>query len=183
MITKSRTITVWVCLISSMTLGALVLMSLESKAPDGGAFSLASYTKLEGIDDNLVTQATFNKENWSRIEVSFSNTQAGNIDSLALVSNLASSDELNYHFVVCNGKGGENGLIESTTKWRKQYPALPDNDWYGSRKTIRIKVIANKYDSPATDSQVKRVNKLLDLLCQKCDIEPINIDYPMGYEQ
>lgn len=165
-----------------MTFGALILMSLESKGPEGGAFSLASYTKLEGIDGNIATQAPFSKDNWSRIEISLSNTQAGNIESLALVSNLASSDELNYHFVVCNGKGGEDGLIEATTKWKKQYPALPDGQWYGSRKTIRIKVIANRTDSPATDTQVKRVNKLLDSLCQKCGIDPVNIDYPIGWQ-
>jgi len=165
-----------------MTTGALVLMALDSKTPDAGAFSLASYTQLKGVNDVLSTQAALNKNNWQRIEVSYSNTQAGNINSIALVSGLTSSDDVNYHFVVCNGKGGENGLIQPTAKWKAQYPALANKSWYGSRNTIRVNVIANNSDAVPTDSQIKRVNNLLDSLCQKCSIEPINIDYPQGWQ-
>lgn len=179
---QTRTIKVWVALLASMTIGASVLLALDGKSPEAGAFSLASYTRLEAVQDVLSTKAPLNTKSWNRIEVCYSNTIGGNIEILAKDAGLSSGDYLNCHFVVCNGAGGDDGLIQATQRWKKQYPALPEKDWYGNRDTVRVCVIGDGRDCKPTDAQLRRVNTLLDSLCQRCDILPVNIEYPENWK-
>lgn len=179
---QPRTIKVWLSLVGAMTFGATILMALDSQKPAAGPFSLASYTKLKAVDDVLGFNAQAIQGRWDKIEVYYSNTEAGDINTLALFGGLTSSEEVNVHFVVCNGDGGEDGLIQPSYRWQNQYPCLAGDSWYGSRSTIRICVIADGKGVMPTDIQIKRSNIMIDALCMRFGISPVNIDYPQGWQ-
>ena len=48
---QKRTIFVLVSLVASMTIGALLLMALDQQTPSSGAYSLASYLRLDPIEN------------------------------------------------------------------------------------------------------------------------------------
>ena len=161
-----------------MTLGAIVLMALGNNPPSAGPFCLSSYYRLDPIEKAVSSQAAQSNYHWNCIEIYYSNTKAGNIEQLASLSGLSSPEDINYHFVVCNGLGGGDGQVESTTRWRKQWSVIPSRTWYGTPQTIRICVVADGQKRFATNSQLRRVENLVDKLARKFDIEPDYIYYP-----
>jgi hypothetical protein len=173
---QPRVAKVLAALLVSMTVGAVVLMVLSGSPPSAGAFCLSSYYRLDPVEKaafSLAPQTT----RWSRIEVYYSGTKAGNIEQLASLSGLAYIEDLNCHFVVCNGLGGEDGLIQSTERWQQQLPAA------GYKKqTVRICVIADGKTKFPTDFQVKRTEALIDILCRKFDVTPKSIRFPQAWQ-
>ena len=139
--TRNRTAKVFVLLIASMTIGAAALMALDDQPLSAGAFCLASYTNLNPIEQAAGNIHTANIRSWDCIEIFYSNTKSGNIDYIAAINGLASNEDVNFHFTVCNGSGETDGQIQTTRKWQSQRPALPGGNWYGSSQTIRICVI------------------------------------------
>jgi hypothetical protein len=117
-------------------------------------------------------------DRWSRIEVFYSHTKGGDINWLAARSGLSDAKDLNCHFVVCNGLGGNDGDILPTEKWQSQTSVVPLQNWYGAPKTIRICVVADGENSRPTDCQMKRVTTLVRSLTRKFQITPDNILYP-----
>jgi len=165
-----------------MTVGTLVLMLLDEQSPSGGAFSLASYTNLNPIEQVAMTARPAGSGKWNRIEISCSGTQAGNIEQLARLAGLTSSSELNFHFVVCNGRGANDGHIQATQRWRWQRPCLPSENWYGSDQTIRICMITDGAKTVLTDCQVKRTAALAEALARKFNIPSRHIIYPENWQ-
>ena len=183
MTNQSRVSKVLISLMASMTIGALVLMALDNHSLSGGPFSLASYTNLNPIEQVALTVKPADPANWSRIEISYSRTAAGNIDRLAKSNGLTSSADLNFHFVICNGQGETDGRIQATEKWRRQRPCLPGGNWYGTgRRTIRLCVIADGLKTLPTDCQVKRTAALAEALARKFDIPSQKILYPANWQ-
>ena len=182
MTNQARISKVLICLAAAMTIGALVLMALDSKSPSGGAFSLTSYINLNPIEQVALTAGTTGPGKWNRIEVCYSGTQAGNIGHLAKLAGLTSGSELNYHFVICNGQGASDGHIQATRKWRRQRPCLPTENWYGSDQTIRICTIAENSRNAPTDCQIKRTAELTEELARKFDIPTRQIIYPDNWQ-
>ena len=179
---QSRTSRVFISLVASMTLGALVLMALDSHPLSAGAFSLASYTRLNSVEEAALKTRAVSMQNWDRIEVHYSRTDSGDIDQLAELHGLSRSGDINYHFVICNGSGGKDGLIEAAEKWQMQRPCLTEGNWYGSRQTIRICVIGDGFERAPTDSQIKRTAGLVDLLSREFEVSPSQIAYPSGWQ-
>ncbi len=118
---------------------------------------------------------------WECIEVYYSGTKAGNIEQLASLSGAASSDDINCHFVICNGLGASDGQIQTTEKWQKQWSVIPDHTWYGSSRTIRVCVVADGKKVHPTDSQIKRAEALVETLSAKNNISPTKIFYPSNW--
>ncbi len=178
---QPRVAKVLAALLVSMTAGAIVLMALGNNPPSAGAFCLSSYYHLNPIEKTITPQAAQYPARWSSIEIYYSGTKAGNIEQLASMTGLANREDLNCHFVVCNGLGGSDGQIQSTEKWRRQWSIIPGKTWYGSGQTIRICVIADSKNARLTDCQVKRIGELLEGLCRKFDIQTESIYYPRGW--
>ncbi len=174
---QTREARVFAALLASMTVGAIILMALGNNPPSAGAFCLASYYQLDPVEKAIESQAAQATERWNRIEIYYSGTKAGNIEQLASLNGLTNPDDINCHFVVCNGLGGDNGLIQTTTKWQRQWSTIPSRTWYGSEQTIRICVVADGRTNP-TDFQIKRVESLVEMLCRKFNIQPKTIYYP-----
>jgi hypothetical protein len=168
-------------LLVSMTAGTIVLMALSNNHPSAGPFCLSSYYRLDPIEKAIGSRAVQSPGRWNRIEVYYSDTRAGNIEQLASLSGLASPEDLNCHFILCNGFGGSDGQIQATEKWQKQWSVVPNRTWYGSPQTIRICVIADNKNALPTNSQKKRVEILVEKLFRKFDVNPQAVYYPSDW--
>jgi hypothetical protein len=164
-----------------MTVGAVLLMAMGSNPPTAGPFSLSTYYRLDPIEQTITSEATQTADRWNCIEVYFSGTAGGNIEQLASLSGISSADLLDCHFVVCNGLGAKDGQVEPTTRWQKQWSVIPSRSWYGTPQTIRICVVADGHDRLATNSQLRRVESLVDKLARRFDIAPAAIYYPSNW--
>ena len=165
-----------------MTVGVFVLMALDNKSISGGAFSLASYSTLGSVKEAVVSKSTTSAERWRQVEVFYSKTSGGNLEQLASLGGLMSSQDINFHFLICNGLGGIDGQIITTEKWLRQWSSLPDGSWNGSERTIRICVIASGTRNPPTGSQLTRTAELAEILARKFHISRKNILYPTSWQ-
>jgi hypothetical protein len=157
-------------------------MALDNQSPSGGPFSLASYTNLSPVEQVSLSDKPADPANWNRIEISYSKTHLGNIKHLAASNGLSSSDDLNYHFVICNGSGETDGLIQATDKWRMQRPCLAGGNWYGTGRTIRVCVIGDGLAIVPTDCQVRRAVALTEALSRKFNVSNLQIHYPGNWQ-
>jgi hypothetical protein len=178
---QPRVAKVLVLLLISMTTGAVVLMALGNHPPSAGAFCLSTYYKLDPVQQASNSRVAQAPGRWESIEIYYSGTRAGNIQQLASISGLPSSDAINCHFVICNGLGGNDGQIEATEKWQNQWSVIPDHTWYGSSRTIRVCVIADGRQIHPSDSQVRRSEALVDALSRKFSVTPSKIFYPTNW--
>lgn len=172
---QPRLLKVLATLLVSMTTGAIVLMAIGHNPPSAGPFSLWTYYRLDSIKKAISSRAEQSSDRWNRIEVYYSGTKAGNIEQLASLSGLASPEDINCHFCLCNGLGGSDGQIQPTEKWQRQWSAIPSHAWYGSSQTIRICIIADSETAPPTDYQISRLRLLVSALCEKFNIQPESI--------
>jgi hypothetical protein len=178
---QARVAKVLVLLLASMTIGAITLLALGHNPPSAGPFSLWTYYRLDPVKKAISSRAAQSPDRWNRIEIYYSATRSGNIEQLASLNGLSSPDDNNFHFCLCNGLGAEDGQIQTTEKWQRQWSLIPDRTWYGSSQTIRICIIADGKTVYPTDSQIKRLETLLDGLCRKFHIQPESIYYPSDW--
>jgi len=191
MFNQPRAAKILICLVVAMTTGAAVLMALDHQSISAGAFSLASYSSLGPIADIIATRELAKSDSprgdrvatgrWDKIEVFYSNTRGGNLNQLASLNGLTSAEDVNFHFLVCNGLGGIDGQIQPTEKWLNQWSALPGGVWYGSSTTIRICVISEG-KTKASDYQISRTEELIQRLSRKFNIHLSNIIYPEDWQ-
>ena len=179
---QTRTAKILVSLVASMSLGALILIALDNQTISAGPFSLASYVRLNPVEEVTSTLSIPNAHNWNRIYVHYSSASAANLEQLAAVNDLANPKELNFHFAVFNGIDSTDGKIHATEKWLKQSPALPEKNWLGSSQAIRICVIADGIRALPTDCQVKRTAALIESLARKFNIQTAEIHYPTNWQ-
>ena len=165
-----------------MTIGAIVLMALDNHSLSAGAFSLAGYTNLDPIEQVTLISVTPDKQKWDSVEVYYNGTDAGDFEEITRFNGLANSEDVNFHFLVCNGTGGADGKIRATTKWCKQRAALGGQDWFGNNQTIRICVVADGLKFLPTDCQIKRTTGLVEVLARKFDISSQRISYPANWK-
>ncbi len=179
---QPRVAKVLAALLVSMTTGAICLMALSGNPPLAGPFSLSSYTGLVPVEKVIRSRTEQQPDRWDRVEVYYSGTTAGNIEQLASLGGLAAPENLNCHFVVCNGRGGTDGQILSTQKWQRQWSIVRGANWNDRAQAIRICVIADGKTARPTDCQIRRVYALVDKLCQKFLIPPKSIYYPGNWQ-
>jgi hypothetical protein len=175
---QARVVKVLATLLASMTIGAVVLMALGHNPPSAGPFSLWTYQRLDPVKNAISSRAAQSPDRWNSIELHYSGTKGGNIKRLAALNRLANPDDLNCHFCLCNGNGAGDGEIQSTELWQKQWSATPGHTWYGSNRTIRICIVADGKTVYPTDSQIKRMQVLVEELCKKFHIGSDSIYYP-----
>ncbi|MFC1739596.1 hypothetical protein ACFL1G_11210 [Planctomycetota bacterium] len=131
---QPRVAKVLATLLVSMTVGAVILMVLGNHPPQAGPFCLSSYYRLDPLEEALRSQAPQSVDRWERIEVYYSGTKAGNIEQLTSLQGLARTEDINFHFCICNGRGGDDGQIQTAEKWLRQWSAVPDKAGMGPLK-------------------------------------------------
>lgn len=176
MATRNRSIAVLFALIASMTIGALILMALDNYRPRAGAYSLSSYLRLDPIEEVVKNSIAVVPAGWQRVEVYYSWTSAGNADDLSLLTGLANGGKAEFHFVVCNGNGGEDGSVQAGDYWKLQRLC---QDKQG---VIRVCVISDGTVENLTESQAKRTVDLVRSLTRTFQIAPSNIRFPVNWE-
>lgn len=175
MAARNRNITVLFSLIASMTLGALVLMALDHHAPTAGAYSLSSYLRLDPVDEVIKNTLMVQPAQWTSIQVTYSKTSGGNSQDLALLTGLAGAGQAQFHFVVCNGVGGDDGQVQAGDFWKTQQ-SCRDNSG-----VIRIYVVSLESADTISDSQLQRTNTLVESLSRTFEISPRKIHYPADW--
>jgi hypothetical protein len=178
---QARVVKVLAVLLASMTIGAIILMTLGHNPPSAGPFSLWSYYCLNPVKEAILTKVDQFSDRWNCIEIFYSGTESGNLESLTQQNGLIDSVDINCHFCLYNGFGGVDGQIQSTDRWLNQRSAIPGNNWYGSGQTIRICVIADGAASRPTDCQIKRIQILVEELCRRFSILPRSVRYPSNW--
>lgn len=180
MTNQPRVVKVLAALLVSMTIGAIALLVLDDKAPSAGPFSLASYYRLESVEQAVKSQEKQYARRWNGIEIFFSDSRGGNIAQLASLAGISSSENVNFHFLIGNGHGAVDGQIQTTERWQRQWSALPGGNWYGGGHVIRVCLVGDSDKMPSTDCQIKRVLALRQSLSRKFNIDPKNIVFPTG---
>ena len=180
MANQPRVAKVLAALLVSMTAGAIVLMALGNNAPSAGPFCLSSYYHLNSVEQVIISKQYQSPQRWNRIEVCYSGTVGGSIEQLAAFNNQKAED-LNCHFVLCNGSGGIDGEILATEKWQRQWAAAPTQKWFGSEQTILVCVVADGVKAMPTELQIRRVEALLENLSRKFNIAPASIIFPKNW--
>ena len=112
---------------------------------------------------------------------------SGNIQQLAFLSGLGNPEDINCHYVICNGIGGSDGQIQPTEIWQRQQSVNPD--WLSHQpqaasggQTIFICVIANGETTRPTQMQIEMTEALVKGLCRKFDIQSESVHYPDDWQ-
>lgn len=163
-----------------MTTGAIVLMVLGNNPPSAGAFCLSAYYQLDSVDRVIRSQTAQTPNRWKSIEIFFSGTPGGNVRRLIGTRGQIAAADVKCHFVVCNGKGGEDGEIQATGEWQAQRSI--SRSWKGAEQNIRICLIGDGVAVPFTDYQLKRLQMLLEALCGKFHILADSVYLPSDCE-
>jgi len=184
MTNHSRETKVLVVLGVSIILAAIILNALGHNPPSAGAFCLSRYYRLGSVKKAIRSNADQLPGRWSRIEIYYSGTEAGNIETAFGKSSDVGADEninpvreqnekvspdrdtayngVNCHFIICNGRVGHDGQIQPTEKWQRQSSGI-----HYSKQTILICVIADDNAKTPTDFQIKRTEALVEELVQR----------------
>ena len=182
MVDQPRVARVLVALLAAMTVGAFVLLLLEGKPVPAGAFSLSSYSQLDSVGDAIHSEKTPRKGSWRTIDISYTYTTGGNLQQIATLNRLAGPEDLNFHFLICNGRSASDGAIASTARWQKQLPCIQGGGWNGNEFTIRICIVGDDAGNPPTDTQVRRLAATVQALCRKFEISQHDVRYPDGWK-
>ena len=176
MAARNRSVTVLFSLIASMTVGAFVLMAMDDHRPITGAYSLSSYLRLDPAEEVVKNTLTVNSGHWDQVQIYYSNTSGGNADELALLTDLANGTKVQFHFMVGNGNGAEDGAIQAGEFWKLQRLCQ------GRNGIVRVCVISDGRSESVTDCQLKRTNALVESLIRTFDISPRSIHYPVNWQ-
>lgn len=175
MASQNRTVAVLFTLLAAMTGGALVLMALDNYAPSAGAYSLSSYLRLDPVEEVVTDTLQTASAQWAGIEIVYSQTRGGNTQELPLLRSLAGKEAIDFHFLICNGNGAENGSIQTSSQWKQQIGS-------GQNGMIRICVIGDEKTNSPTSSQIQRTNALVESLSRSYNIGPRQVQYPDNWQ-
>ncbi|MCP4379733.1 MAG: N-acetylmuramoyl-L-alanine amidase [bacterium] len=115
---------------------------------------------------------------WKYIVVHHSATARGNAASFDQSHRQRGWDELGYHFVIDNGKGGPDGQIEVGGRWRKQKwgahtGGTPNNEY--NNHGIGICLVGDFSSNMPSRAQIAALEQLIRKLANKYNIDPDNV--------
>jgi len=165
---QGRLTKVMLFLVVSMTVGALVLLSLQGNPIKPMPFSLSSQSRLTSADTALGTEIGIEQGRWQSIEVSYCSSDVCLSSTLGLTGEMA----LRYHFVISDGTEGKDGQIYASNRWVKQLNCLnPDQGSYNSQ-AIRICMMVKDPRNPLiTSRQMRQLEALVMSLSKHCRID------------
>ena len=124
-----RTLIVLGSLLGAMTVAAGALMLLEpskggeQRLPRFSEVSLAAFDQPKDPADALfAVNPRPTAKRWTSIVVRFSGAEHGSAQSLGELHKRAGVGDLAYHFVLGNGQGASDGLVEIGPRWEQQRP-------------------------------------------------------------
>lgn len=114
---------------------------------------------------------------WKYIVIHHSATKAGSAAAFHRHHTEQGYGGLCYHFVIGNGSGTPDGMIEEGFRWKEQMAGthVDINSWYHNIFGIGICLVGNLEKNPPTHAQVEALSGLLKELTEKYDIPKDNI--------
>lgn len=112
---------------------------------------------------------------WRYIVIHHSATAEGAAESFDRLHRGRGWDEVGYHFVITNGRGGPDGAVEPTSRWRKQKWGAHCGGTEGNAYNvygIGVCLVGDFTDSVPTDAQLASLRRLLRHLMGTHDIPP-----------
>jgi len=115
---------------------------------------------------------------WKHIVIHHSATTAGSAAVFDQAHRKRGWDELGYHFVIDNGRGGPDGRIEVGPRWRKQKwgahtGGTPDNAY--NNHGIGICLVGNYTTGMPSRAQLASLRRLVESLMHDYNIPARNI--------
>ena len=159
---------VWGALVASMTLASGLLLILEPRplAPTGGMALAAVDTDNDGLAQIFSTRPTPIAGRWHRIVIHHSGQTMGSAQSIGDLHQSLGYGGLQYHFVIGNGQGAEDGLIQVGYLWMQQLDSI-----YAER-SITICLVGNGDKTPPTRAQMQQLARLINALQLRLNIPP-----------
>jgi hypothetical protein len=186
----TRTTVVWAAFVTSMTAVAVLLLLSDSPSSTSANFpppatnpsimgqSLAT-SENSWVPDSSVS---IDHDRWSHIIIHHSGRMTGKVRDLDARAKSAGLNGLGYHFVIGNGAGLSDGVVEEGYRWTQQLPgahvAISSNATKAERdkanrlnsRSIGICVIGNGDRQPFTEAQLRALIELVRSLQQTWDI-------------
>lgn len=155
-----RTLIVWASLVGAMTFSSGLLLWLEPRpmAPAGGLALAALETTPAGIDSIFDTRTPLVEGRWRQIVIHHSGQQMGSAESIGELHQALGYHGLGYHFVIGNGDGVEDGLIQVGYRWMDQL----DGEYVP--RAISICIVGNGDKAPPTAAQMEQLTRLVNAL-------------------
>lgn len=122
--------------------------------------------------------AVQNPRAWKYIVIHHSATDGGNAELFDRSHRARGFDELGYHFVITNGNGASDGLIEVGSRWWKQKwgahtGGTPDNEY--NNFGIGIGVVGDFTDRLPSKAQLASLRRLVRCLVEAHDVPAGNV--------
>lgn len=192
MTTQSRQTKVLVTLLVSIVICTIILNTLGHNPPSAGAFCLSQYYRLVPVEKLIRSREVEHPGFWKWIEIYYGESVSGDlllsgidtgIEKLDSQSGISNQEDMDCHFIICNGDVGLDGQIKLTEKWKKQLPVTrtPDNNMrsaWQNEQTIYICIVTNANTPQPTNFQIKRADVLVEELCREFNVKPDSILYP-----
>jgi len=77
---------------------------------------------------------------------------------------------LAYHFIVGNGSGSEDGIVETGYRWRDQIPGPHTKNQEVNLRSVGVCLVGDLQTSAPTKKQMGALLDLLERLCRECEI-------------
>ena len=115
---------------------------------------------------------------WRYIVIHHSASEAGSAATFDAWHRKRGWDELGYHFVIDNGRGGPDGRVEVGGRWKKQKwgahcGGTPNNEY--NNHGIGICLVGNFTDRMPSGTQLASLRQLVEYLMTTWDIPPENV--------
>lgn len=120
---ERRTLVVWVSLVAAMTVATGLLLVLQPMplARSGGlALMGVGPSAADTLDVIFRTDPAPTDQRWQSIIVHHSGQGTGDAQSLGDLHQRLGYGDLSFHFVIANGEGAEDGLIQVGPRWVRQ---------------------------------------------------------------
>ncbi len=115
------------------------------------------------------------KRRWRYIVVHHSATAAGSAASFDTAHKKRRWDGLGYDFVIGNGRGAADGLVEVGFRWKQQRDGAHAGNKLMNQTGIGICLVGDFTKSQPTTSQMRSLKRLTDFLSAYCGIPPQNL--------
>ena len=115
---------------------------------------------------------------WRYIIVHHSATDGGSARTFDVAHRHRGWDELGYHFVITNGAGGSDGVVEVGSRWRKQKwgahcGGTPDNEY--NNHGIGICLVGDFTRRMPSARQLSALKRLVTFLIRVYSVPPENV--------
>ena len=141
-----------------------------------------SVNSMDGTADSAIPDSGIDRERWNHIVIHDSGSMAGTVRELDAEARRAGLKELGYHFVIGNGSGLSDGVVEATARWNRQgagahvatssapSPSEQRRVDALNRHAIGICLIGHGERSAFTESQLRALTDLVRALQLQLDI-------------